>query len=269
MAATPAPSILFGLPTGGAPPPTVAAPSPTTSQPAGQAPSRTVTGTSSQPAGFRLRRPTAADPLRILIAGDSTVEAVGTSISRHLAETGVTDVRLDHRVSTGLARPDFFDWPAHLSRLRSDTGFEVAVIMLGANDAQPFVVEGHPESFGTELWLSTYRARVAVLLDQLTAGGGWVVWIGQPVMRNGELDARMRQLNQVYADEADRYPTVVYLDTREITSDQDGAYAAYLPDTAGDRQLVRTGDGVHLTTAGADRLSPGVVEALNAIAPLY
>jgi hypothetical protein len=243
-------SILLGLP-------------PPTSDPAPP------TTTGAPQAGFDLRRPTTDDPLRVLVAGDSTIEALGSAILRDLAETGLTDARLDYRVSSGLARPDFFDWPARFTTLRSETDFEVVVIMLGANDAQPFIVEGAPESYGTRRWLDAYRTRVVALLDQLTSGGTWVVWVGQPAMGNDDFDAKMQQLDRLYANAIDRYPTATHLDVRAPTSDESGRYAAYLIDGAGDRQLVRAPDGVHLTAAGADRLAPLVVDAINAIAPLY
>jgi hypothetical protein len=218
---------------------------------------------------FTLRRPTPADPLRVLIIGDSTLDAVGSSVLRDLGATGVTDGVLDYRVSTGLSRPDFFDWPAHLRRVRPQLDPEIVVIMLGANDAQPFVIGSDVEEFATERWLETYRARVASLLDELTAEGDWVVWIGQPVMRRDDFDARMQILNQVYAEQAARYPTVVYIDSRSILSDGSGAYAAYLPDASGSRTLVRRSDGIHLTPEGGDLLSPTVIAAINEIAPLF
>ena len=219
--------------------------------------------------GFALRRPSSDDPLRILIIGDSTLDAVGTSMLRDLAETGLTDGILDFRVSSGLSRPDFFDWPAYMREIRPQLDPEIVVIMLGANDAQPFVVGSTVESFGTDQWLETYRARVAALLDELTADGAWVVWIGQPIMRNPDFDIKMIRLNQVYAEEVGRYSTATYVDSRSMTIDENGEYSAYLVDANGDRTQVRQSDGIHLTSAGGDHVSPTIIEAINEIAPLY
>jgi hypothetical protein len=227
------------------------------------------TGDAPDASPFPLRRPTADDPLEMLIVGDSTMDAVGTSMLRELSTTGVTDAILDFRVSTGLSRPDFFDWPAHLRELRASQGTEIIVIMIGANDAQPILIDGEVEQHGTERWSAAYRQRVAALLDELTGDGGWVIWIGQPVMRNDPYDARLRGLNQIYAEETARYPSAVYVDPRPVTSDQDGGYTAYLPDADGNQELIRQTDGVHLTSDGGDRISPFVVEEINRIAPLY
>lgn len=215
-----------------------------------------------------LRRPTTDDPLRVLIVGDSTMDSLGTSIMRDLAATGVTAAERDVRISTGLSRPDFFDWPGHLRQLTAVSDTEVVVIMFGANDAQPFIIDDSPENYGTERWFATYRARFVSLIDELTAAGRWVLWVSQPAMRNQEYDVRMQELNQLYAEELARYPTALYLDSRPLLTDENGEYSAYLVDGNGDRQLVRQTDGVHLTNVGGDRLSPLIVNEINRIAPL-
>ncbi|MDH3680409.1 MAG: DUF459 domain-containing protein [Acidimicrobiia bacterium] len=254
-------------------PPAATAPAEPLSTPVTDGTGTAPTSTTPEPAPpgsvFPLRRPTVEDPLRILIIGDSTMDAVGNSMLRDLSNTGVATAELDYRISTGLSRPDFFDWPGHLREARAAGQIEVVVIMIGANDAQPFLIDDQPEAHGTELWFATYRHRVAALLDELTADGGWVLWIGQPVMRSEDYSAKMQQLNQIYAEEISRYPTAIYIDSRSVMSDGSGVYTAYLVDGGGTRQLVRQGDGVHLTSAGGDRLSPLIVEELNRIAPLY
>lgn len=208
------------------------------------------------------------DPLRLLIVGDSSIDAVGTSLLRELATTPSVVATLDARISTGLSRPDFFDWPTHLRSLVETNRAEVVVIMLGANDAQPFLVDGEPESYGTDRWFATYRARVAGLLAQLTADGARVIWVGQPVMRATEFDAKMAAIDEIYRQEVDRSPAAVFVDSRGAMSGGTGAYQAYLTDGAGDQVLVRAGDGIHLTPAGGDRLADVILGELQAMTPL-
>ena len=59
--------------------------------------------------------PTAADPLRVLIVGDSIGLDMGGPLQSDLAGTGVVNAALDGRESTGLTRPDYFNWPAELT----------------------------------------------------------------------------------------------------------------------------------------------------------
>ena len=67
------------------------------------------------------------------------------------------------RESTGLARPDYFDWTAQLrvdvQRFRPD----IIVAMLGGNDFQDLVVPGRPSvrRFWVDQWNALYRQRVS------------------------------------------------------------------------------------------------------------
>ncbi|MEM8924519.1 MAG: DUF459 domain-containing protein [Actinomycetota bacterium] len=233
-----------------------------------EGPTRPGADRDAAPSEAPLRRPSADDPLRLLIIGDSTLDPVGNALLRDLGETGVAEGVIDYRVSTGLARPDFFDWPAHLRTIRPQLDPEVVVIMMGANDAQAFAVDNKAVEFGTDEWLAVYAARVSALLDELTADGRWVIWIGQPAMRSADFDTKMQQINRLYLEVIANHPRALFVDARPLSVDADGRYAAYLVDENGDRFQMRMTDGVHLTPAGGDRLSPVVLSALDEIAPL-
>ena len=67
----------------------------------------------------RPRRPSApppsgAAPASVLVVGDSDAAAFAPFLKDQLDATGVAATTVDYKVSSGLARPDFFDWPAHL-----------------------------------------------------------------------------------------------------------------------------------------------------------
>ena len=48
----------------------------------------------------------------------------------------MVDVTLDYKVSTGLARPDFFDWPARFAEEIPNVNPGIVVVTFGGNDAQ-------------------------------------------------------------------------------------------------------------------------------------
>src|SRR5207248_4519629 len=81
--------------------------------------------------------PTKDNKLRLYIAGDSQAQGFGESLERLAGGTGLVTPTLDFKVSSGLTRPDFFDWPKRLQdqvrKLRPD----VVVVDFGGNDAQP------------------------------------------------------------------------------------------------------------------------------------
>ena len=53
----------------------------------------------------------------MLIVGDSIGLDLGGPLQYDLAQTGVVSAALDGRESTGLTRPDYFNWPAELAAL--------------------------------------------------------------------------------------------------------------------------------------------------------
>src|SRR5204862_49519 len=54
--------------------------------------------------------PSADHPARVLVIGDSDAGTFGPYLKQVLDETGVVSTTVDYKVSSGLARPDFFDW---------------------------------------------------------------------------------------------------------------------------------------------------------------
>jgi lysophospholipase L1-like esterase len=209
-----------------------------------------------------LSQPSPAHPLEILVVGDSLGEDLGLGLADVFA--GDPDVRVleDAVGDTGLARPDYYDWPAELAaELRSDRPGAV-VVMLGGNDVQNFYAGGEYVAFGTPLWHAVYAARVAEMMTEATAAGAHVLWVGMPVMADPGFSADMRVLNAVYRSEAARVPGVTYFSSWAVLSAPGGRYSAYLPDSSGEEVLVRDPDGVHLAQGGYDRLAAALVATM-------
>ncbi|MBK9180499.1 MAG: DUF459 domain-containing protein [Acidimicrobiales bacterium] len=206
-----------------------------------------------------LRRPSTTDPLNLWVGGDSMSQAFGQSLVRKASETGLVDAVLDAHVSTGLTRPDFFDWSARIVDVVQNQRPEVMVPMFGANDAQTMVVDGRVVDVDDPTWQAEYRRRVGLVMDYLVQNGVRVWWVGQPIMSSPDFTARMRILNGIYREEAASRPGITFVDAMPVFADAAGAYSAYLPDDEGEQRLMRAQDGVHLTLDGADRLADVVL----------
>ena len=63
---------------------------------------------------------------------------MGGPLQNDLSNIGVTVATLDAHESTGLTRPDYFNWPAELQSDLAKYNPQVVVIMIGANDPQDF-----------------------------------------------------------------------------------------------------------------------------------
>lgn len=212
------------------------------------------------------RRPTPEAPARILVVGDSLGKDFAYGLEQVLAGDPRFVVAVDARPATGLARPDYFDWPA---RLRADLERErpeIVVVMLGGDDAQPFELEGRALPLGSAEWRAAYGARVAAFMRAAAAEDRAVLWIGLPVMRDAEFSERMAELNAIYRTAAE-HERVTYVDVWALFADAAGRYAAYLPDARGRPTLLRQSDGIHFNVDGAIRIGRFTEDAIERLFP--
>jgi hypothetical protein len=229
-----------------------------------RAPSST---TSTTIPGRRCRAPlTDADPLRLWIGGDSLAGSLGPALGTIAGSTGVVQPQFDSRVSSGLTSKGFFDWPTHAAKEMARLDPEVAVFIIGANDfnAPTNQVEG---ADGEPAWKAEYAGLVEEMLGALAPSVRTVVWIGSPVFEDDRRDAAIKQIDELSRDIVTAHDNVAFVDAYALFTGPDGEYAASLPpldDPEAEAVPVRAGDGVHLTTQGAERLANAVYAILDA-----
>ncbi len=209
--------------------------------------------------------------LRVWVAGDSLAITPGQSIERVLgANRAINPLGVDGRVSTGLERPDVFNWFTHVPQEIRRLDPKVVVLSFGANDDHGYMT-GLPagvevDDFATKAWVKEYRRRVGGLMDSVTRDGRLLVWIGVPITRSAEQSERFRVLNTVYQTEAEKRPgKVIYVNTYTMFQDEKGAYADYLPDAKGELVHVRAPDGVHFQPEGGDWIARYVLRQLREV----
>jgi len=207
------------------------------------------------------RHPSSADPLRVLVVGDSLGIDLGDVLVNDLDQTGVVQATLDGQVSTGLTRPDYFNWPAELAADLARLHPQVVVVMIGANDAQDF--PGPPDvPFGTSAWDTIYRSRVAAFMAEATNQGARVIWVGMPPMQSPGLSAAMQRINGLVQEAAAANPNVVYVSSWTVLGTPSGQFTPYLVEN-GQEVNVREPDGTHITPGGAQVLSLEVEAAMR------
>lgn len=201
-------------------------------------------------------------PLRLYIAGDSMNQVFGSSLVNLAEATALVKARNDYHVSSGLSRPDFYDWPQRLVDQLVDFRPDAAVVLFGANDGQNVLYEGKVLKVGTKAWQEVYARRVGEAMDILTKGGRRVYWVGNPIMKRSAYRERIAMMNHLYAAEAGKRPGVAFVSTWTALADENGSYAEYLEDENGDMTLMRASDGIHLTRAGGDRMAGVVLDVI-------
>ncbi len=214
-----------------------------------------------------LPEPTAQKPMTVLVVGDSLGEDLGMGLRDLIGAQ--PDVRLytDAVGSTGLVDTAYYNWPAALANELRRYRPELVVALFGGNDALSFDQGGSYVPFGSTLWREDYGGRIAAMLRESRQAGARVVWVGLPMMAPASVlsNRSMEELNAVYAAEAAANRGVAYVSTWSLFATPQGQYAADLRDSAGQIEVVRDPDGVHIApSAGTDLIATAVLAGIDA-----
>ncbi len=214
-----------------------------------------------------LPRFTAAHPLRVWVAGDSLAEVPGQGLQR-VAGSSVDIVGVESRLSTGLARPDLYNWFLRIPAAVRQLAPKVVVFSFGADDAHNYLA-GVPKGktvgpLGSPSWDAEYQRRVEGVTRELADRGVYVVWLGLPIPDGSGFRHSFPIVNRILESVAKANPrTSTYVDTWDMLADSHGRYTAYLKEH-GQLTLMRLPDGVHYTAAAGDLIAGQVLEQLRA-----
>lgn len=216
--------------------------------------------------------PSAEAPAQVLVVGDSDAGAFGSYLRRLLDATGVATTTLDYEVSTGLARPDFFDWPAHLRATLPAADPDIVVVTFGGNDAQGMStpegsnpLEWNDPVSAKATWLPEYARRAGEVMDLLAAEGRTVVWVGIPNDDSPETSARLAVQDEAVRAALATHPQVRFVDTWTRFSSGNGGWAEFVVDPRdGQGKDVRADDGFHLNQNGAEILAVDIADVVTA-----
>lgn len=207
--------------------------------------------------------PTSADPASVYIVGDSDAGTFGPYLQTLLDGTLVTRTELNYKVSSGLARPDFFDWPEELRTKLPEVDPDIVVVTFGGNDSQglsrpqeelEFLI-GDPLQNEAE-WSEEYQRRVGEVLDILLENDRHVIWVGIPNDDNPDVSAKLAIQDRAAKAAAAERPDVVFVDTWTRFSGRSGGWAEFVVDPRDNiGKDVRADDGFHLNQNGAEILA--------------
>ncbi|HEV2362103.1 MAG TPA: DUF459 domain-containing protein [Acidimicrobiales bacterium] len=247
-------------------PPTTSSTTPATTSTQGTTPPTvttfppTLTPTTKAPPD--IAQPSSAHQLTVLEIGDS----LGIDLGWGLSAMFGSDVRfLPEAVGdTGLARPDYYDWPLHLEEYLQEYHPGAVVVFIGGNDGQSFDDQnGNYVGFGSSNWHTIYSERVAQIMDEATAAGAHVLWVGMPIMESADFSATMETLNSVYQQQASDHAGVTYVSSWGVMSTPSGQFAMELPNSTGQQVTIRDPDGVHITYAGGELLANSLLAPMD------
>jgi uncharacterized protein len=206
---------------------------------------------------------------RLLLVGASTIQFhLGIELERRLASSyeGLTVDRVG-KMSTGLARPDVFDWPAKLRALVAEHKPDAIVANFGGNDGQGMVLDdGRPARFGSAEWDAAYLARVRRMVDIGRAADARVVMLGMSTTRDPSLSRRMAHVNAL-TERAAVAAGAAYLSIWDLGAGPRGEFQDVFT-IDGLAVRTRLADGKHFSRAGALMVMDQLVARLERLLDL-
>jgi hypothetical protein len=196
----------------------------------------------------------APNATRLAVFGDSLAIDLSRALERLYAEDPNLVV-IDQGVSSsGFVRNDYFDWDAAITEEIAADSFDLAVVIIGINDRQEITVDGQSYKSLTDQWTAAYQARITSFLGKLRAARKPVIWVGLPPMSKAEYSAAISQISNIHRL-ASFSGGAEFLDIYERFLGEDGKYSSHGPDVNGQNARMRKDDGIHFSTAGADKLA--------------
>lgn len=211
------------------------------------------------PGSARADDPPAVELPRILLAGDSMIAGgLGLFMEKDLRKDGYP-VHRRGKTSSGLSRPDFFNWMKEATSVVEAFNPDAVVVMFGGNDVQGLYMGGgkwirFPDE---RAWSDEYARRVNEFCDIIAPDNEPIFWIGMPVMRPPKFHEKIKRVNTIYRAEMAIRPGAMFIDIWDLMSEGTGEYAhkiavgPVVEGTKVKRVRVRAGDGIHLSPAGA------------------
>jgi uncharacterized protein len=201
--------------------------------------------------------------VRVGVFGDSFGDGVWAALYHQLPARENFQVIKYSQQSTGFTRYASLNLENHVAEQLAEGPIDVAVISFGANDTQGVMHNGHYAALLSPAWKEEIGARIERYIGLLKRQGAVVYWVGLPVMRKPSFDADISGMNRFFAEEMKRLD-VPFIDTRPMSVDATGAYAAYLPAPGSDTpKLMRANDGIHMSMGGYQRLTVSLADRIK------
>lgn len=194
------------------------------------------------------------DAKTLLVVGDSLAIDLAKALDRFYASETQLAIVSKGVGSSGFVRDDYFDWNAAIDDYLVNQPFDLLVVAIGINDRQEIrAADGRHQPL-TPGWRLEYERRLNLFLSKVAQAQKPVVWMGLPPMRKTSYSKAMSQISSMhrlaaFANGAE------YVDIYERFVDEDGNYSSYGPDLNGQNVLMRKSDGIHLSSAGSDKVA--------------
>ncbi len=203
----------------------------------------------------------AKDVYQVFVLGDSLAAGLWSGVSRAIDGDMRISLNGRYKEDSGLSRPEYYDWNGALPKILESNKIDIAIVMIGSNDAQPIRDGQMRYAFDTKEWRDAYVKQVDKLMASLKAAGAAVYWVELPPMAAPNYDDSMKTIAAIHAERA-KAAGVRFVATRDALLDN-GKYSDSGFDDTGEFKRLRSRDGVHFLKEGNNKLASLVTAAIN------
>jgi len=211
---------------------------------------------------------------RVYAIGSSTMgTTLGPMLKELLDAEGVESNRWG-RASSGLARPDFHDWPKLTPGLMERHSPDIVVISLGTNDFQAIWHERRWIEWDSERWAEIYAERVDAMLAAAAGADKQrlIVWVGPIAFEGSRAERLAPVVNGIMRDKVAAFAAgggkAVFIDAHARTTGRDGKPLARASLNGGAAVGIRGSDNIHLTQDAVRwLLAEPILERIRACLP--
>lgn len=206
----------------------------------------------------------------VLLIGDSMMmEGLGPTLHHRLRRRDNLDVYREGKYSSGLSRPDFYDWPKNLAAMLEKYSPDLLIMSLGANDTQDIVIDKKRYFIDTKPWAEIYLQRSKDFIALADNGKRHIVWVSLPVMGKEPYFTRTRLISKLQAEASRTVPNASFVNIEHLLT-ENGRYTTFYKDKNNQSIRLRSQDLIHVSNAGGEILTDYVLPEVDRhLAALY
>ena len=226
--------------------------------------------TKSGIAGYAAHIPDYGKKKNVLLVGDSMMmEGLGPTLHARLRKRDNLTVHREGKYSSGLSRPDFFNWFDSLPPMLETYQPDLLVISLGANDTQDIVIDRKRYFIDTKPWEEIYLQRSKDFIALADNGKRRILWVSLPVMGKEPYFTRTKRISKLQEEASKDVPLAQFVNIEHLLT-ENGKYTTFYKGKNNQSIRLRSQDLIHVSTEGGEILTDYVLPYVDAeLAELY
>ncbi len=221
-------------------------------------------------AGYAVRIPDYGRKKRVLLVGDSMMmEGLGPTLHHRLRKRDNLDVHREGKYSSGLSRPDFYNWFENLPIMLEEYQPDLLIMSLGANDTQDIVIDKKRYFIDTKEWAELYLERSKKFLALADNGKREILWVSLPVMGKEPYFTRTKLISKLQAEATKDVAKARFINIEHLLT-ENGKYTTFYTGKNNQSIRLRSKDLIHVSSEGGEILTDYVLPSVDKkLAALY